>query len=143
MAPFLTETDLQIMGLRMLDGVMNDLLYHPEDMDLFFFWNGDLLHDIQLDIDGLLVLHLEQEFPDSLQQTPSLNGTRQKIMTDPSHTPDDLIEIPPRFFDYFPVSGIFDIYTANIQLHRRQKRSQSVIKIARYPFSFVLPNLLF
>src|SRR5580692_10194604 len=85
MTIFFTETNLQVVGLRMFDGVMHNLLDHPEDVDLLFFGDPDLLDDIQLDIDRLFAFYLLDELPDGFDETLSFKGIGQKVMGNAAH----------------------------------------------------------
>ena len=116
---FFAKTDLQVFSLRMFDRIMHDLLQHPENVDLFIFGYLDLFYDVQLNIDGLLVVDLVNEFPDSLQQPLPLQRTRQKIVRNTPHAADDLIQVARRLIQDDPVRRNTDVYAADVQLHRR------------------------
>ncbi len=140
MTIFFTEADLQIAGLRMFDGVMHDLLDHPEDMDLFFLGDRDLLDDIQLDIDRLFTFYLLDEFPDGFDQPLSFKGIGQQVMGNAPHAADDLVQVACRFVEDLPVGGSFDVDTADIQFYRGKEGTKAVMEVSCNPLAFVFPD---
>src|ERR1700743_2507018 len=140
MPAFFTETDLQCFGLSVFDSIVNDLLYHPEHMDLFFFGDLYLLDDVELDIDGVFGIDLVDEFADRLEQPPPFKGVWQQIVGDAAHAADDLIQVTAGLGQDQPVRFIQDIHAADIELYRGQKRPQAVVQIYGDAFALVLAD---
>src|SRR5579863_1173723 len=124
----------------MFDGVVHDLLDHPENVDLLLFRDPDLLDDIQLNIDGLFALHLLDELPDGFDEPFSFKGIREEVMRNAAHAADDLVQVPGRFVEDFTVGGGFDVDTANVKFYRGKQRTEAVMQIPRNPFAFVFTD---
>ena len=140
MAAFFAEADLQIVRLGVFKRIMDDLLDHPENMDLFFFGHQDLLYHIELDIGGLFEADLAYEFPDGFYQPLSFQCIGQEVMRYLAHAADDLVQVSGSLFQHCPVLGMFDVYAADIELDGGKQGAEAIVQVARDPFAFVLPD---
>src|SRR6185312_6166406 len=140
MPVLLAEADLQVARLRMFDRVMDDLLDHPEDVDLFVFRHPDLLDDIELNIDGLFPFHLLDEFAYRLDEAFPLERVREQVVRDPAHAADDLVEVAGGLVEDLAVGVGSDIDTADVEFHSRKERAEAVVQVPGDAFPLVLAD---